>query len=109
MRLTVCMAAGVALATAAPPLAAQEPDTLSNRFTLRDIVAQHLSLGETETLRCDVLIVGGGGAGLGAAIAARERGGEVILVTKGRAGYQSNTFLSKAVRQTSTMPGAWGR
>jgi len=31
------MAAGVALATAAPPLAAQEPDTLSNRFTLRDI------------------------------------------------------------------------
>ena len=36
-----------------------------------------------ETIRCDVLIAGGGLAGLNAAIAARERGAEVV-VDKGK-------------------------
>jgi fumarate reductase (CoM/CoB) subunit A len=49
------------------------------------------------TLCCDVLVVGGGGAGLTAAIRARERGAEVILVSKSRVGYGNNTFISKGV------------
>ena len=46
--------------------------------------------------RCDVLVVGGGGAGLRAAIAAREAGADTLLVSKARVGYGNNTFISKA-------------
>lgn len=53
-------------------------------------------LAETEVISCDVLVIGGGGAGLRAAIEAREQGADVVLVCKSRAGYGSNTFLSKA-------------
>lgn len=42
----------------------------------------------------DVLILGGGGAGLRAAIAAREKGVEVLLVSKSRAGYGNNTAIA---------------
>lgn len=40
------------------------------------------SAGSGETLACDVLVIGGGGAGLAAAITAAERGVQVILVEK---------------------------
>jgi fumarate reductase (CoM/CoB) subunit A len=46
--------------------------------------------------RCDVLVIGGGGAGLRAAVAAREAGADTILVSKARVGYGNNTFISKA-------------
>jgi succinate dehydrogenase/fumarate reductase flavoprotein subunit len=49
-----------------------------------------------ETITCDVLVVGGGGAGLAAAVRARERGAEVVLASKSRVGYGNNTFISKA-------------
>ena len=49
-----------------------------------------------DSISCDVLVVGSGGTALRAAIEARERGAEVVAVSKGRAGYRSNTFLSKA-------------
>jgi succinate dehydrogenase/fumarate reductase flavoprotein subunit len=52
-------------------------------------------LAETEVISCDVLVIGGGGAGLRAAIEAREQGSDVLLVSKSRVGYGSNTFLSK--------------
>jgi succinate dehydrogenase/fumarate reductase flavoprotein subunit len=42
-----------------------------------------------------VLVVGGGGAGLRAAIAAAETGADVLLVSKARVGYRCNTFLAK--------------
>ena len=45
---------------------------------------------------CEVLVIGGGGAGLCAAIRAREAGADVLLVSKFRAGYGNNTILSKA-------------
>jgi succinate dehydrogenase/fumarate reductase flavoprotein subunit len=46
--------------------------------------------------RCDVLVIGGGGAALRAAVAAQERGADTLVVSKGRVGYGNNTFLSKA-------------
>ena len=46
--------------------------------------------------RCDVLVIGGGGAGIRAAIAAREAGADTLLVSKTRVGYSNNTFISKA-------------
>jgi succinate dehydrogenase/fumarate reductase flavoprotein subunit len=49
-----------------------------------------------ETIICDVLIVGGGGAGLRAAIEAREMGADVLIASKTRVGYGNNTYISKA-------------
>lgn len=46
--------------------------------------------------RCDVLVIGGGGAALRAAVAAREAGADTLVVSKGRVGHGNNTFLSKA-------------
>lgn len=50
-----------------------------------------------ENLFCDVLVVGGGGAGLRSAVAARLGGADVLLAAKTHVGPCSNTFLSKAV------------
>jgi succinate dehydrogenase/fumarate reductase flavoprotein subunit len=55
-----------------------------------------MELSPLHVLSCDVLIIGGGGAGLRAAIEARESGAEVIVVSKTRAGYGNNTMISKA-------------
>jgi len=46
-------------------------------------------------LSCDILIIGGGGAGLRAAITARQRGAAVTMVAKSRVGYGNNTYISK--------------
>jgi len=53
---------------------------------------------------CDVLVIGGGGAGLRSAIEARENGAQVIVVSKTKVGYGNNTIMSKAIL---TSPG-WG-
>jgi succinate dehydrogenase/fumarate reductase flavoprotein subunit len=50
----------------------------------------------SHTLTCDVLVIGGGGAALTAAIAAREGGADVLVVSKTRVGYGNNTYLSKS-------------
>jgi fumarate reductase (CoM/CoB) subunit A len=50
----------------------------------------------------DVLIIGSGGAGLRAAIAAREKGVSVILVSKSRTGLGNNTAISLAAMSTAT-------
>ncbi len=44
---------------------------------------------------CDVLVIGGGGSGLRAAIEAKEKGAHVVVVSKSRVGYGNNTYLSK--------------
>jgi len=55
-----------------------------------------------DTSACDVLIIGGGGAGLRAAIEAKERGADVIVDSKSRVGYGSNTFISKGTFAAAT-------
>ena len=50
---------------------------------------------------CDVLIIGGGGAGLRAAIAAASNNADVLMVSKTRMGHATNTFLSKAIIASS--------
>ena len=47
-----------------------------------------------ETISCDVLVIGGGGASLRAAIQAREMGAEVIIASKSRVGYGNNTYIA---------------
>ncbi len=57
-----------------------------------------------QNFSCDVLVIGGGGAGLRSAIEAREHGAHVIVVSKTKVGYGNNTIMSKAIL---TSPG-WG-
>ena len=59
---------------------------------------------EPETVSCDILVIGGGGAGLRAAIEARERGADVLVVSKSRVGYGNNTYISKAALSAT----GWG-
>lgn len=56
-----------------------------------------MDLQETVTLSTDVLIIGGGGASLRAAIAATEMGSDVLVVSKSRIGYGNNTYISAGV------------
>jgi succinate dehydrogenase/fumarate reductase flavoprotein subunit len=51
-----------------------------------------------EVVSCDVMVIGGGGAGLRAAIAAKsDNAKKVIVVSKSKIGYACNTYLSKAI------------
>ncbi len=59
---------------------------------------------ESKRFSCDVLVIGGGGAGLRSAIEAGENGARVIVVSKAKVGYGNNTIMSKAIL---TSPG-WG-
>lgn len=61
-----------------------------------------MTLPSGESISCDVLIIGGGGAGLTAAIKARETGAEVIIASKSRVGYGNNTYISKGVFAAAT-------
>ena len=54
-----------------------------------------MGLRDLDTVSCDVLVIGGGGSGLRAAIAAREGGVDVVVVSKSRVGYGNNTYISK--------------
>lgn len=55
-----------------------------------------MMLSGPEYIDCDVLIIGGGGAGLRAAIEARQAGVSVLLVSKSQVGLGNNTALSMA-------------
>ena len=45
-------------------------------------------------LNGDVLIIGGGGTGLAAAITAKAMGADVIVASKARVGYANNTYIA---------------
>jgi succinate dehydrogenase/fumarate reductase flavoprotein subunit len=49
---------------------------------------------ELNRINCEVLIIGGGGAGITAAIIARRLGAEVMVASKGNVGYANNTFIA---------------
>ena len=63
-----------------------------------------MKFSEIIRISCDVLIIGGGGAGLRAAIEARESGADVLLVSKAKVGYANNTYIAKAIIAVS----GWG-
>jgi succinate dehydrogenase/fumarate reductase flavoprotein subunit len=65
---------------------------------------ESVQLSKLHIVSCDVLVIGGGGAGLRAAIEAREAGADVVLVSKTRAGYANNTMISKA---SFAAPSGW--
>jgi succinate dehydrogenase/fumarate reductase flavoprotein subunit len=56
-----------------------------------------MRLKDEKMISSDVLVIGGGGAGLRAAIAARATGARVLMVSKSRIGHATNTYVSKAV------------
>ena len=63
-----------------------------------------MKFNETNRISCDVLIIGGGGAGLRAAIEAKHAGADVLLVSKAKVGYANNTYIAKAIISVS----GWG-
>lgn len=56
-----------------------------------------MHLKDEKMFSCDVLVIGGGGAGIRAAIAARSTNSRVLMVSKSRIGQPTNTYISKAV------------
>ncbi len=65
-----------------------------------------MRLEPTPTVRADVLVIGSGAAGLRAAIAARQRGADVRIISESPVGFRSNTAIARAVFATS---GVWGK
>ena len=57
-----------------------------------------------EMLKCDVLVIGSGGAGLRAAIVARLKNANTLLVSKSKIGHPTNTYMSKSIIAAS----GWG-
>ena len=62
-------------------------------------------LENTTELSCDVLVIGGGGASLRAAVEAQERGAQVLVVSKARVGRTSNTYISGGVIAVAGLTG----
>lgn len=63
-----------------------------------------MSVNSAEKTVCDVLVIGGGGAGLRAAIAAASSGADVLMVSKTQIGRATNTYRSKSFISSS----GWG-
>jgi succinate dehydrogenase/fumarate reductase flavoprotein subunit len=57
-----------------------------------------------EILKCDVLVIGSGGAGLRAAIVAGLKNADTLLVSKSEIGRPTNTYMSKSIIAAS----GWG-
>jgi succinate dehydrogenase/fumarate reductase flavoprotein subunit len=53
-----------------------------------------INLKELKPIFCDILIIGGGGASLRAAVEAKETGADVVVASKARIGYVNNTFIA---------------
>ena len=66
------------------------------------ITADSVDLGSPD-YECDVLVIGGGGAGASAAIEAHEAGAKVIVVTKLRMG-DANTMMAEGGIQAADKP-----
>ncbi|MBI2860688.1 MAG: FAD-binding protein [Chloroflexi bacterium] len=56
-------------------------------------------------IKTDVLVIGGGGAGLRAAIEARKQGVDVLVVSSSRTGYGNNTAISRGAMSAAGQAG----
>lgn len=65
-----------------------------------------MKLEPPRTIRADVLVIGSGAAGLRAAIAARQQGADVQIISESPVGFRSNTAIARAIFATS---GVWGK
>jgi succinate dehydrogenase/fumarate reductase flavoprotein subunit len=72
------------------------PTGLSYVTNPKSIGSTTMQLTKLDPVNCDVLIIGGGGAALRAAISAREHGADVLVVSKARVGFSNNTYISAA-------------
>jgi succinate dehydrogenase/fumarate reductase flavoprotein subunit len=61
-----------------------------------------MKLKEAEYISSDVLVIGGGGAGLRAAIAAHQKGASVLIISKSRVGLGNNTAMAKGAFAAAT-------
>jgi len=59
---------------------------------------------EWQKINTDVLVIGGGGAGLMAAIAAAQKGSKVLLASYSRVGYSNNTAIAAGYMCVVTKP-----
>ncbi|MBW1817590.1 MAG: FAD-binding protein [Deltaproteobacteria bacterium] len=56
-------------------------------------------------LSCDVLVIGGGGASLWAALKAKEMGADVVLASKSKVGLSNNTYIAGGLIAVAGMVG----
>ena len=61
-----------------------------------------MKLKEAEYIYSDVLVIGDGGTGLRAAIAARQKGASVLIVSKSKVGLGDNTAMAKGAFAAAT-------
>jgi len=63
-----------------------------------------MEMGTTQRINTDVLVIGGGAAGLRSAIAARKHGLDVLITSESPVGFKNNSAISKA---TFAVTGIW--
>jgi len=56
-----------------------------------------MQLNNLNTLSCDVLVIGGGGASLWAALEAKKAGADVLLASKVKVGHSNNTYIAGGI------------
>jgi succinate dehydrogenase/fumarate reductase flavoprotein subunit len=64
-----------------------------------------MQLKNLNTVSCDVLVIGGGGASLWAALEAREMGADVAIASKVKVGHTNNTYISGGIIATAGLAG----
>ena len=112
-------AAGVAGAYAVPVYALADEDPDKERVQT-ELPIPETAAPDTTDYTCDVLVIGGGSAGLNAAAAAADAGASVVLIDKGRPGYsglsawpQSHAYVDpeyddvEAIRESYRRSGDW--
>jgi succinate dehydrogenase/fumarate reductase flavoprotein subunit len=76
------------------------PEEIASILESRSRLDSHLSLPEHPDYDVDVLVIGGGGAGITASLYAAEQGVKILLATKLRVG-DSNTVMAEGGIQTA--------